>query len=345
MTAPAWIHPTPTTADDARPLTDEQVAQWRTGGASVVQDLLPPALIAAAGNDARDHYGTIDRDGPGDFGSDGQLVFPADRGHVNEITLHPRLLAAVAQLLGCPVRELRLTQSDLWAKWGRSQPVDDPYDNNDQRIHVDYPNHMLTHPPTWDAPEAVEMIIYMDRVEGCGGATGVVVRTGDDDPAYPYPIIDTPGVGPYPWVNDRGRAEELMLSVDQSAADWRAAHLYAREQQVHYSPGTVLLYRLDTWHRGTPIVPGALRVVQNITFRRAESEWISTVHQGWSWAAYRRSQSFERLIARCSVDQRTVLGFPAPGHRSWTTATIDAVGQRYAPHGIDLSEYRAAIDN
>jgi hypothetical protein len=33
--------------------------------------------------------------------------------------------------------------------------------------------------------------------------------------------------------------------------------------------GTILFYRHDTWHRGTPITSGAMRVVQNLTFRNA----------------------------------------------------------------------------
>ena len=339
-----WIGSSPAQVLDDAPLGGDQVASWRERGAAVVHGLVPVGLVEAAGRHAREHYGVRTTDRPGGFGSDGQLVFPSEVAAVDEITLHPRLMAAVGQLLDCAVRDLRLTQSDLWAKWGRSRPVDDAFDNHDQRIHVDYPNHMLTHPPEWDRPEAVEMIVYMDHVESCDGATAVVLRDGDGDPAYQYPIVDTPGVGPYPWVNDRGRAEAVVSQVDPAVAQWRAEHLYAREQRVRFTPGTVLLYRLDTWHRGTPIRDGAMRVVQNITFRRAESEWISTLHPGWSWSAYRPSQRFERMIAQCSVDQRTALGFPVPGHRYWTRATVEAVGRRFGVHGIDMTPYSTALD-
>ena len=84
----------------------------------------------------------------------------------------------MAELLAVPVREIRLTQSDLWPKFGRSQQSGGAYDNTDQRIHVDYPNHTLTHPPRWESPEAVEIILYFDAVEECGGATG---------PPFPHP--------------------------------------------------------------------------------------------------------------------------------------------------------------
>ena len=339
-----WIEPVPASGSGGTPLGAGQVQAWRTAGAVVVDDLVPAGLIAAARRRAVDTFTAAAEDGPGDFGSGGTFVFPSDCVELNEITLHPRLLGAVAQLLDCPVRELRLTQSDLWAKHGKPKPVNDQYDNADQRMHVDYPNHTLTHPPRWDAPDAVEMIIYADDVEECGGPTAVVLREGPDDPAYPWPIIDTPGVGPYAWVNDRGRAEASMAEAAPHVADWRAAQLYARERRVRYRPGTVLMYRHDTWHRGTPITAGALRVVQNLTFRRAASEWISTVHEGWAWAMYRRSQVIERLIATATTDQRCVLGFPAPGHPYWTADTIAAVESRYCAFGIDMDDYRMASD-
>jgi hypothetical protein len=339
-----WIDPSPADPGDGAPLRRHHVDAWRDRGAVVVQGLVPIELIDAAAAHARRRFGPSTSDGPGGFGSDGQLVFPTDCESIDDITLHPRVVAAAGQLLGTSVGELRLTQSDVWAKWGRNRPVDDPTDNDDQRIHVDYPNHMLTHPPPWGQPEAVEMIVYMDHVEACDGATAVVLRNGDADPAYRYPIIDTPGVGRYPWVNDRTQAEEVIAGIDPAAASWRTDHLYRREQRVRFAPGTVLLYRLDTWHRGTPIRPGAMRIVQNVTFRRADCEWISTVHPGWSWSAYRPSQRFERLLAQCTVDQRTVLGFPRPGHRYWTAATVEAVRRRYEPHGIDMTPYADALD-
>jgi hypothetical protein len=55
---------------------------------------------------------------------------------------------------------------------------------------------------------------------------------------------------------------------------------------VKYTFGTVLFYRHDTWHRGTEINPNKLRIVINMTFRKAECEWIGTLHKGWSWAMY-----------------------------------------------------------
>ena len=88
--------------------------------------------------------------------------------------------------------------------------------------------------------------------------------------------------------------------------------------------------------------PDAMRLMHNITFRRKDCEWISTVHQGWAWAMYRSSKVMVRLLAEGSVEQRCVLGFPEPGHAYWTRGTLDAVRARLGPWGLDMGPYEAA---
>lgn len=233
--------------------------------------------------------------------------------------------------------------SDVWVQYGRDARGGSDRDNDDQRMHVDYPNHTLTHPPPWSQPEAVEVIVYLCDVERCGGATAVVPRSGDTDPAYSWPIVATPGVAGLEWRNDRESAEAYLEREAPAVARWRAEQLYPREVRARFRTGTALLYRHDTWHRGTPVDPGEMRAVHNLTLRRAESEWVSTLHSGWAWAMYRRSMPMERLIARASVEQRCVLGFPAPGHPYWTPETVAAVGARFGPLGMDMKPYARAL--
>ena len=66
---------------------------------------------------------------------------------------------------------------------------------------------MLTHPPAWETPEAVELIVYFSEESECAGGTAVVPRQGPDDPAYQWPIQHNPGFGPLPWINDKESAE------------------------------------------------------------------------------------------------------------------------------------------
>lgn len=338
-----WTQPQPAPGGA---LSDEQVDSWRTHGFALIEGLLPSDLIERVRSDAAAAFpaaGSPQSKRVTDFGSGGRLVFPSHSDAANELTLHPRLLAAVARLLGVETLALRLTQSDLWVKYGRNDRSGGDRDNDDQRIHVDYPNHTLTHPPRWHEPEAVEVIVYLSDVDDCGGATAVVPRSGDDDPAYPWPIVATPGVAGLEWVNDRDSAEAYLEREVPEVARWRAEHLYPREVHARFGTGTVLLYRHDTWHRGTPLEPGTMRAVHNLTFRKAGSEWVSTLHTGWAWAMYQRSLPMERLIARASVEQRCVLGFPAPGHRYWTPETVAAVGARFGPLGMDMAPYENSL--
>ena len=325
-------------------LTNAQIEQWRFEGYTFVAGLIPDDLIAEVKTAAENKYpepGSTEAEGIRDFGSFGSFTFPSQTTAFNDLTLHVNLLKAVADLLGTEIKDLRLTQSDLWPKYGRLSKSSEQ-DNQDQRIHIDYPNHTLAHPAPWDRPEAVEMIIYFDHVEITGGATAIVPRKGEEDPAYRWPIIDSPGIKNLRYINDRASAESYLSEKRPELTEWRQS-LYERERHVFFEPGDILFYRHDTWHRGTPLLPGSRRIVQNLTFRRAFAEWISTLHIGWAWSAYRDNKFLERLIASASLDQRAVLGFPQPGSDYWCEATLTAVESRYGVFGMDMEPYKDAI--
>lgn len=112
------------------------------------------------------------------------MTFPSGLPALDALTLDPSLLGAVKQLLS--VAELRMSQAETWKKVAyidKSSDVDRTYSNQDQRMHMDYPNHTLLHPPAWDKPEAVAIIIYLTDCKECGGATRVVLR-------LPAPAVD-----------------------------------------------------------------------------------------------------------------------------------------------------------
>lgn len=339
-----WLEATPAQPGDS-PLTPAQIESWRSAGWALVSGVFDESLIEALRAAAAERFpepGTEAAGQTADFGSD--LVFPSNLSELNTLTLQPRLLNAVSSLLGKPVADIRLSQSDLWPKYGRKEKSAGALDNMDQRIHVDYPNHTLAHPAEWHRPEAVEMIVYLSDVDDCGGPTAVVPREGADDPAYRWPIVDSPGIAELDYVNDKERAEAYFAAERPALADWRAM-LYEREHYAAFKPGDVLFYRHDVWHRGTPMKPDTLRLVQNLTFRRADCEWISTLHVGWAWKAYRRNKFLERLIAEASLDQRAVLGFPQPASDYWTEGTIAAVAARHGVFGMDMAPYREALAN
>ncbi|MGA1599554.1 MAG: hypothetical protein ACO4AU_10910 [bacterium] len=331
----------PEPAGPGNRFTLAQVQAWREQGFVLIREFFTPAEVQAVRQAVKPLL-PPDPEAVTDFGSMGAFEFPSGLEPLDDLTLHPDLLHAVAQLLEVEVGALRLSQSDLWAKFGRRLQQGGIRDNSDQRIHMDYPNHYLTHPPVWEAPEAVEMIVYYDHHSECGGETALVSRVGREDPAYVYPYTQMPGVGALPWTNDRESTEALLAQEHPEVARFRE-RLYARERYAAFEPGTVLFYRHDLWHRGTPLQPGALRLVQNLTFRKAECEWISTVQSGWAWKMYRPDLSTERLIARITPEQRTVLGFPAPGSSYWTPQRLEAATARFGPLGFDATPYRQAL--
>ncbi len=327
-------------ATNSSPLTDPQLDSWREQGFVLVDGLLPIELIRNVAQAAISRFPEADSEEAqhlNDFG--GGMTFPDQDDQFNRLSLHPQLLKASSQLLNVPVHELRLSQSDLWPKYGRSPGDHGDFDNQDQRMHLDYPNHTLTHPAAWNEPEAVEIIVYLSDEIDVGGATAVVPRRGPDDVAYASPMTNTPGVSDIPWINDRSRAEAWFARNRPEIAEFRQ-HLYEREVYTQYRQGSVLLYRHDTWHRGTPLQPGAIRLAQNLTFRKADASWISTLHPGWAWAMYKPDQRMERLIAEGSPEQRSVLGFPAPGDSYWDLEKVNAVEARYGALGFDATPYR-----
>jgi len=347
-----WVEPTAAATSptqEAGPstavLSDQDVTTWRENGYCLVNDVLPEELLQRLLQDSQSVYPAPASEEAAkitDFGG-GVLTFPARYDSVNQLALHGRVLGAVAQLLGeRDAVDIRLTQAEVWPKYGRSREKGeavDEYDNADQRIHCDFPNHSLTHPPTWYQPEAVEMIVYLCDVEQCSGATAVVARQGKDDPAYQYPMYQMPGFGLLQWKNNRHLVESYLRQVDPDIAHFRATHLYPREKRVRYRFGSVLFYRHDTWHRGTELKAGCLRLVVNMTFKKATSHWLSQLHVGWAWSMYRPTLQMEKLIASSSVEQRCVLGFPKPGHSYWNKDTLLAVAARYAKLGMDMLPY------
>ncbi|MAI80177.1 MAG: hypothetical protein CL917_14610 [Deltaproteobacteria bacterium] len=338
-----WIEPTPvpsTEAGEGLVLSSAQVQDWRERGFTLVDGVIPYSMVAEARSVIEGLVaGAGDEGQIRDFGSDGTLEFPTGHAPIDAITLHSDLLTAVSQLLGVQVEALRLTQSDVWAKYGHAEKDGNERSNDDQRIHMDYPNHYLTHPPVWSKPEAVEMILYFDDVSECEGATALVPREGEEDPAYAWPYQNMPGFGALRWVNDREAAEAELKQAVPDVAEFRQEHLYSREVRARFRLGTVLFYRHDLWHRGTWLREGRRRLAQNLCFRRADAEWIHSVQPGSAWRMYRPGQPTERLIANASVSQRCVLGFPAPGHSHWTPERLEAVRARYGPLGMDMAPY------
>ncbi len=72
-------------------------------------------------------------------------------------------------------------------------------------------------------------------------------------------------------------------------------------------------------------------------------QWVTNCCAGWAWSAYNLDKRMEKTIARCSVEQRALLGIPLPGEKYWSRRTVAAVKARYGVFGFDAAPYEAAL--
>ena len=78
----------------------------------------------------------------------------------------------------------------------------------------------------------------------------------------------------------------------------------------------MLLYRLDFLHRGSPVLPGAVRWTHHTNYRKASCDWVG--RNTWArelWELERSEAAAEgftreRFLAGLSPAQRRALGAP-----------------------------------
>jgi len=297
--------------------------EFREKGYVILKHAVCPA---AAVKEMRVHFPPDAEEPVQDFGSGNGAVFPSTPA-LNDITVHPALLEAVRAILGF---DIRLKQSVPWAKYG--VPSSGTGSNSDQRVHMDYGNNQ------WDMPQpgepvAVAALVYYSDTAETGGATAVVPRQGLNDPVYSWPYTHMPGIGGNPFVNQKKEAEASMSGDSAALRD----ECYAREIVPHFEPGDVLLYGLDTWHRGTPVHRGQVRYAHNLLWAKEGAD-IQQWNPGFTSAMY--SGKFERFVSQLEPAQLQTLGFPKPGDPRWDSAKfVEAMRARYAWSGLDVMRY------
>mmetsp|Transcript_87745 Transcript_87745/g.171616 ORF Transcript_87745/g.171616 Transcript_87745/m.171616 type:complete len:358 (+) Transcript_87745:91-1164(+) len=324
-------------------LSEIHVSRWRNEGYLLLDGVFSSTSIQAALEDIK-HIQMSKKDAEEFEVGDGK-TFPTSYSGLDTLTLDSGFVNAITQLLG--VCDIRMSQAETWKKVALTAEngKDNTFSNQDQRMHMDFPNHTLVHPPLWDSPEAVAVIIYLSEGKECGGATRVVPKQSygeNGDELYQWPYFNMPGIGEIPWKNDRASVEAYLHEHHPEVASFREK-LYAREKEITYSPGTVLFYRHDLWHRGTPLLAGAERFVQNLVFKKAQCDWVNNWNRGTAYSMYSRDQYVEKMIARMSVQQRSCLGFPPPGSAYWTEQTVEAVQRRYGVFGMDITPYAEGL--
>ena len=263
--------------EGAIPLVELSAAQDAMGR------LFPTAAEMEAGADDPHHvrWQTWDAKWP---------EFPFHSSRLNNLVLHPIVIALAEDLLG--TGDLALYMGTLTAKYsGQSSGFN-------QLLHTDYPNHMVVVPRREVGYQQVEFFVYLTDVTPEDGATRLVSRRL------------TAGIP----------VERHTLNY----IDY--ADLYDEPGIAAGPAGSIVAYRPDVYHRSVDVdEPGHRRVMLHVSFKPSRAEW-----GGYSaWAFKGLQPEWSKFVQQATCRQLVLLGFPEPGHPYWTEDTLAGVSARY----------------
>ena len=312
-------------------INNDDIIKWKNQGYFIGKNILDNDLILDSNKLMNNMYNNGNLSVK-DFGSDGKLEFPSNT-IIDDISINENIINIVKKLLNTD--DILLVQADAWGKKGTDDYSEQS--NNDQRMHMDYGNNTFLHPSPWNDPESVAMIIYLSDINDTLGGTSIVPRKGFDDELYQMPYKNMPGIETNPFFNDKNKAEAYFESNNKEIYDFRQK-LYLNEIILKPNIGDILFYRLDTWHRGTPVKNNKIRFVVNLLWKKKECTWINCWNPGWTKNMY--YGHLENFITHITPLQRSVLGIPKPGDKYWNMHNIYFLKVRYP--NIDIKPY---IDN
>ncbi len=225
-------------------------------------------------------------------------TFPYRGDRLNAITMHPELRRFAAENVGHD--SIYCEQSSLNAKC-KGSDVD-----KDQVMHCDFVNHTLAYPPKLPEYWQTAYIVYYTDVTADLAPTAVC-SWGH----YPEKIR---------WPNHYTREER--------------PEIYDNERKIIVPAGSLFIYSMRTFHRGTPFRAAGGRIAQFITYAPAAWKWLGIV----GWPARAKYPEFQQWMEQATPEERELLGFPPPKHPYWTEETIAGVSARYPE--MDMAPYR-----
>jgi hypothetical protein len=225
--------------------------------------------------------------------------FPFVGDALNHTTIHPDLVAFAERVIG--TERIMLGHGQMQGKYAGTREFE-------QNLHCDYVNNTLAFPkPDAQIIELPAIMYYTD----------VTVDLG---PTYVVPQDVTRGD---PLVPHRRSREEYP-------------DLYDQEIPVVVPAGSVLIYSMNTFHRGSGMrASEGVRFSQNISFKRVDAPWAGQAtfqHSGGR-------PEMDRFLTNASPREREMVGFPPAGDSYWDETTIAGVGARYP--GMDMTPYAA----
>lgn len=292
-------------------VSDASLAEVREQGFTIVPEFLDSDELAAAQECV---WNTFPR--PADYHTDpsahprlatsqfaGLRLFPYEGWALNRLAFHPDLVDAVERYLATD--DVQLYKIELWAKYSGATDYDQP-------LHRDFGNHSLVVPrhDGW-AAQVTTFILLSDVTELDGPTMVVPLQHSQDIPFVPDEI--EPG---WPFGLPRGSLAEFEVPVTGPA-------------------GSLFMYRTDVLHRGSNFrAEGRARIAMLADFQARGPAWMGKL----AWPNHALSPWWVDTMARATVRERDLFGFPRPGDPYWNEQTLADVGRRYPP--MDMTPYR-----
>jgi Phytanoyl-CoA dioxygenase (PhyH) len=318
--------PAPAQAPELR-ITDRHLDEFMRKGFVTVPDVFTGQELEAMQAEAELYYPPYEEwakksddqiSVPGNRSFDPRVRAPFSGPTLMRNAYHPGLVAAAARILGRDTDDVLLHQSNLSVKYSSDQKA--CVTNHEQSLHSDIVSHDLAYPSPDPRYWQIEFIIYLDDVPGdeFGPTKAVSWELTKDIPLAPNQDLPMPEPG--------GKFNRL----------------YEQEEAAIVPAGSILIYSMRTFHRGTRIrVPRSRRRVHFVTFGpgRGDAAWIGyegqTLWQGINHPA------FKELLTSGTPQQRAVLGFPRVDSPYWNEETIRGVKGRLP--NMDMGPYEAAL--
>ena len=287
------------------------IDHWHQHGYVIIERFLSAAEIAAArenlyrylpaweeyatrGPAFADLHGTSHRGAPGWV----RYEFPYVGQALNKVALHPFLVAFAERLVGHD--RIALSHGAIVGKYAGKGEYD-------QELHPDYSNNTLAFPKDGTGIIDIPMIVYH---------TDVTIDLG---PTY---------------VVSKEHTHHLVADGHRFHSHREFPELYAAERPATVPAGSVLIYDMRTFHRGS-----AMRAAEGVRFSQFTA--FHTTGPGWlgstSFQGAGGSSQMDAFITHASPRERELVGFPAPGDPYWDEETVAGVAARYP--GMDMSPY------
>lgn len=282
--------------------TDEDLKTWREDGYVIVEGFFTPEEVAQARADLHKLAPTWEQY------RDERSNWPETSGLTRFDFPYEGLalnLATVHPALvefaeaALETTDLQLCHSEILCKY-----ADDA--DFDQEMHQDYGVNTLVVPPREYVDQLAAIVYYSDVDENLG----------------PTRIV--------PFQESQHRWDKDFWSRED------APELYESERKVTVTAGSALLYTMKTFHRGAAFTTNeGARFSHHISFQTSDMSW-------GGWRSFPRSGPrpyMSEFLTAANPRQRSLVGFPEPGHAYWTESNLAAVALRYPD--MDLSPYAA----